>query len=282
MRRPKPDRPATWAECIAGAVGVFAMMTLAYAVIPHEWITFSDKYLQWDTTQFVFRSGQDVFGLGIVNWPFNFDKHVIRDIIVLGIYGLGVGLNLALIVMWQKRGEVKEPAPDAPAKTSRFGRPLRRKARARARHRGCRRERWRRLMARTDANPPMPDFATDYELQEVDPSYLTASVKPKQFLHIDQAECILCEGCVDICPWKCIHMVSVSAISDAVNTEQPGEDPRDHVAFIVDEDICTRCALCVDRCPTGVIILGKLSPDIADGDRHVRTPRNGYAYGVRF
>ena len=29
-------------------------------------------------------------------------------------------------------------------------------------------------MARTDANPPMPDFATDYVLQEVDPSYLTA------------------------------------------------------------------------------------------------------------
>jgi len=25
-------------------------------------------------------------------------------------------------------------------------------------------------MARTDANPPMPDFATDYELQEVDPT----------------------------------------------------------------------------------------------------------------
>jgi NAD-dependent dihydropyrimidine dehydrogenase PreA subunit len=137
-------------------------------------------------------------------------------------------------------------------------------------------------VARTDANPPMPDFATDYQLHEVDPSYLTASVKPKQFLHIDQAECILCEGCVDICPWKCIHMVSVSAIADAVNTELPGEDPRDHVAFIVDEDICTRCALCVDRCPTGVIILGKLSPLVADGDPHVRTARHGYAYGVRF
>ncbi|MFI5054733.1 MAG: hypothetical protein ACHQDE_10255, partial [Acidimicrobiia bacterium] len=53
MRRPKPDRPATWAECMAGAVGVFALMTLAYAIIPHEWITFSDKYLQWDTTKFV-------------------------------------------------------------------------------------------------------------------------------------------------------------------------------------------------------------------------------------
>ena len=74
-------------------------------------------------------------------------------------------------------------------------------------------------MARTDANPPMPDFATDYVLQEVDPAYLTAAVKPKQFLHIDQSECILCEGCVDICPWTCIHMVSVSAISEAIGTE---------------------------------------------------------------
>ncbi len=137
-------------------------------------------------------------------------------------------------------------------------------------------------MARTDANPPMPEFATEYVLAEVAPDYLTQAVKPKQFLHIDQEECILCEGCVDICPWKCIHMVSVSAIAEATNTERPGEDPRDHVAFIVDEDVCTRCALCVDRCPTGVIILGKIAPPGSQGDRHVRTPRNGYAYGVRF
>ena len=30
------------------------------------------------------------------------------------------------------------------------------------------------------------------------------------------------------------------------------------MVFIIDDDICTRCALCVDRCPTGVIILGKV------------------------
>ncbi len=137
-------------------------------------------------------------------------------------------------------------------------------------------------MAKTDANPPMPLFVTDYVLQEVDTSYLTQTVKPKQFLHIDQAECILCEGCVDICPWKCIHMVSLSAIDEAIGTELPGEDPRDQVAFIVDEDVCTRCALCVDRCPTGVIILGKITDQSAEGDPHTRTPRNGYAYGLRF
>jgi hypothetical protein len=127
LKRPKPDRPATWGECIAGAVGVFAMMTLIYAVIPHEWITFSDTYLQWDTTQFVFRSGQDVFGLGIVNWPFNFDKHNIRDLIVLVIYGIGIGLNIALFVLWQKRGQEPAEAPEAPPRKSRFGRPLRRR-----------------------------------------------------------------------------------------------------------------------------------------------------------
>ena len=127
MRRPKPDRPATWAECIAGAVGVFGMMTLAYAVIPHEWITFSDGYLQWDTTQFVFRSGQDVFGLGIVNWPFNFDKHNIRDIIVVVIYGIAIGLNAGLFVAWQKRGEEKPEEEATTPRKSRFGRPLRRR-----------------------------------------------------------------------------------------------------------------------------------------------------------
>jgi hypothetical protein len=110
---------------MAGAVGVFAMMTLGYAVIPHEWITFSDKYLQWDTTKFLFQSNQDIFFLP-VHWPFTMDKKAIRDIIVTVIYVVVFGLNLALFVQWQNRG--KEPAAAAAAKprTSRFGRPLRR------------------------------------------------------------------------------------------------------------------------------------------------------------
>lgn len=125
MRRPKPDRPATWAECIAGAVGVFALMTLAYAVIPHEWITFSDTYLRWDTTVFVFRSSQKMLFFPW-NWPFNFDKHNIRDIIVVLIYGVAIGLNVVLFTLWQKRGQEKPEAAEAPPKRSRFGRPVRR------------------------------------------------------------------------------------------------------------------------------------------------------------
>jgi ferredoxin len=136
-------------------------------------------------------------------------------------------------------------------------------------------------MARTDANPPMPEFRDDYVLREVDADYLAKAVKPKQFIHIDQSECIMCEGCVDICPWKCIHMVSPTAIESAVGTEQPGLDPSDQVIFTIDDDVCTRCALCVDRCPTGVIILGKLGTPSAAGDPHQRTPTHGYGYGMR-
>jgi ferredoxin len=136
-------------------------------------------------------------------------------------------------------------------------------------------------MARTDANPPLPEFRNDYVLYEVDAQWLSAAVKPKQFIHIDQSECIMCEGCVDICPWKCIWMVSPDAITEAYDVEQPGTDPADHVVFTIDDDVCTRCALCVDRCPTGVIILGKLTDPDPTGDIHMRTNTHGYAYGMR-
>ncbi len=136
-------------------------------------------------------------------------------------------------------------------------------------------------MGATDANPPLPEFITDYVLQEVDADYLARAVKPKQFIHIDQSECIMCEGCVDICPWKCIHMVSPDSIDSSVGIDQPGEDPSDNVVFLIDDDVCTRCALCVDRCPTGVIILGKIGDPAADGDPHARTNSHGYGYGMR-
>ena len=125
-KRPKPNRPATWSECMAGAVGVFALMALAYAVIPHEWITFSDKYLQWDTTVFVFRNNQKMLFFPW-NWPFSFDKHNIRDIIVVAIYGIAIGLNAGLFIAWQKRGEEKPEQEAAAPRKSRFGRPLRRR-----------------------------------------------------------------------------------------------------------------------------------------------------------
>ena len=55
------------------------------------------------------------------------------------------------------------------------------------------------------------------------------------------------------------------------------------MVFIIDDDVCTRCALCVDRCPTGVIILGKVGAAAGrPATRHTRTNNHGYAYGMRF
>lgn len=140
-----------------------------------------------------------------------------------------------------------------------------------------------------------PPFRDDYQLALVDGVYFKDKLRPKQFLHIDQAECILCEGCVDICPWKCIHYLSVTAIADAFNVDDPNQDPTNLGFFIVDEDECTRCALCIDRCPTGVITLGKFEGSLAASaadvsadaapwtvDSGQRDFKNGYAYGMRW
>ncbi len=148
-------------------------------------------------------------------------------------------------------------------------------------------------MAKSDVWFEIPPLRDDYQLTAVDGDYLTTAVKPKQFLHIDQAECILCEGCVDICPWKCIHYLSVDVISEGSNVDNPAETAENQGVFIVDEEECTRCALCVDRCPTGVISLGKFSGSLAEQalefsnapwelDTGQRDFKNGYAYGVRY
>ncbi|MEI7999740.1 MAG: hypothetical protein WCI50_00170 [Actinomycetes bacterium] len=130
-RTPRPEGyKATWAECYLGAVGAFALLALAYGVVPHEWMTFANGYLRWgDTSQFLWRSGQDMLFFPW-HWPFNLDYPALRDIAVSGLYGVLLGLNIALFAQWQKRNQVVEaPAADStPTKRSRFGRPLRRAA----------------------------------------------------------------------------------------------------------------------------------------------------------
>ena len=146
-------------------------------------------------------------------------------------------------------------------------------------------------MAKAEVLIKMPEFRSDYELAMVEADKISSRVKPKTFLHIDEAECILCEGCVDICPWKCIHYLSLDAITETINVEEPDKDEAVGF-FVVDEDACTRCALCIDRCPTGVISLGKFDGSLADAaiengvyeapweiDSGARDDRHGYIYG---
>lgn len=127
-----PDAPFTWAAAFAGATAVFALLLLGYAIVPHEYLTYANSYLQWgDNGKFVWQSNQEILGFIPLDYPFSFDYPAVRDIVVSTIYIVLLGLNLKLWVMWQSRHDVA-PATEsddaAPAKRSRFGRPLRRTA----------------------------------------------------------------------------------------------------------------------------------------------------------
>jgi len=84
----------------------------------------------------------------------------------------------------------------------------------------------------------------------------------------DGTKCILCNACVDVCPWDCLKIVSLKNIADdeqfaAVVEAQLGkplaefmaEDQPTVAAMLKDDEACTRCALCAERCPTDAITM---------------------------
>lgn len=124
--------PLTWGEAMVAGTFVFALMLVAYGVAPHQWLAFADNKLLWRADKLLVGVssagvvwGQKAKNLGgsgriIVNYQ------AIRDIIASVIYILFLGGQVYLWSVWQKRGR-KKPG-DVEAATSRFNRPLLRKA----------------------------------------------------------------------------------------------------------------------------------------------------------
>jgi formate hydrogenlyase subunit 6/NADH:ubiquinone oxidoreductase subunit I len=104
-----------------------------------------------------------------------------------------------------------------------------------------------------------PIFRTDYDMQLVDSDWLKGAVKPKRFIDFIPEQCILCEGCVDICPWYCIFMVDPQAVEDSGNVELSRQMSGDDILFLIDDNACTRCNLCVERCPTGALVQSEVT-----------------------
>ena len=71
--------------------------------------------------------------------------------------------------------------------------------------------------------------------------------------------CIICGGCVDVCPMDVIHMVDISDVVDdgAIPGVSEAKKWDQGVAFFLDETACIRCALCVIRCPTDAITMNR-------------------------
>ena len=76
----------------------------------------------------------------------------------------------------------------------------------------------------------------------------------------DGERCILCGGCVDVCPTVCLKLVSLDRIERTPELEAAigsvlGEEAADASVILKDEDRCIRCGLCAERCPTTAITM---------------------------
>lgn len=78
-------------------------------------------------------------------------------------------------------------------------------------------------------------------------------------IFIDSEKCVLCGGCIDICPYSCIMMISREKV-EAEGMLNDGSIPDDWDAVMaIDEEKCIRCGLCVKRCPVDAIKMQRFS-----------------------
>ena len=124
-RRPQ-GQPFTWGQAMAAATYTFFAMFWAYGMVPHLWLSWADNELKWrpdflayEALHLGFLTPQEKGG----SFPMTISMQTIRDLIVVGIYVVLLGGQIALWAVWQGRGATK-----AEVVTSEYGRPLVRKA----------------------------------------------------------------------------------------------------------------------------------------------------------
>jgi formate dehydrogenase (NADP+) beta subunit len=134
-------------------------------------------------------------------------------------------------------------------------------------------ENWTKLERRKVPSLPL-DRRTGISVVEVGYSESDAAEQGSRCLEcsvntiFDGSKCILCNACVDVCPWDCLKITSLNQIEGDEQylgvveaylgtslTTYLEENPNSIAAMLKDDDACTRCALCAERCPTDAITM---------------------------
>jgi formate hydrogenlyase subunit 6/NADH:ubiquinone oxidoreductase subunit I len=109
---------------------------------------------------------------------------------------------------------------------------------------------------------------TDEEVHEQANRCLQCHISPVFDGHL----CIKCNGCVDVCPTNCLSLVPLSNLNMergagevrkavdhfyGIDSSSINEDDLDNVgsAMLKDEDLCIRCGLCAEKCPTQAVTM---------------------------
>lgn len=113
---------------------------------------------------------------------------------------------------------------------------------------------------------------TDEEAREQANRCLQCHVSPV----FDGTLCIKCNGCVDVCPCNCLKQVPISKLNldlgegnlrlavdnfygvDSMNMSDD-ELATMGTAMLKDEDLCIRCGLCAEKCPTQAVTMDAMN-----------------------
>lgn len=113
---------------------------------------------------------------------------------------------------------------------------------------------------------------TDQEAHEQSNRCLQCHVSPV----FDGNLCIKCNGCVDVCPCNCLKLVPISKLNldlaegnlrkatdnfYGVDSTTLTEEELDIMgsAMLKDEDVCIRCGLCAEKCPTQAVTMDAMN-----------------------
>ena len=84
----------------------------------------------------------------------------------------------------------------------------------------------------------------------------------------DSNLCILCNGCVDVCPEDCLKLVPAAELEGDLRIEALIDPPAGGgaMAMLLDPARCIRCGLCAARCPTEAVVMNafRFSEDVIE------------------